>query len=381
MVVQRRTSAERRAALVEWVRSGIRSGRLSAGVPLPSLRELGTEFGLSRSTVQIELGPLIAQGLLRAAPRSGIFVAGPELTDAGGCFVMVCRDSPAGSAEWLHAEALRRGFERAISQRGGFTMFLRSSDLESPDVREQIPLADGVFVFVADLKEHAWSPPAGAAQVYFDYEVNASPGLTVDRVHFDDLDGGRLATQHLIRLGYERIAFMAIHTVPPATAHQWSQERESGWRSAMRQALPGTDLVSFHPTTADMELSRDGRVFAGRVAERMLAHRGSFDAVVASDDVCIAGLVAALKHNGVPAAQWPAMVGFEGFPEMANFVVTSVVPPWERLGESAGELVWQRANGQVEGPAVERVVAMEIASRLSTRKDWNDTGAAAALLR
>lgn len=381
--MQRRRTAERRAALAERIRSDIGSGKLSPGMPLPSLRELGDEFGLSRSTVQIELGPLIAQGLLRTAPRSGIFVAAPELADAGGCYVMVSRDSELGSAEWLHAEALRRGFERAISQRGGFTMFLRSSELESPDVRQQIPSADGVFVFVANLGELAWSPPAYAAQVHYDYEVNEPPpeAVPVDRVHFDDLDGGRLATQHLIRLGYERIAFMAIHTVPPVLPHQWSQERESGWRSAMRQALPRIDLVSFHPSMADMERPRDGRVIARRLAERMLPHRGSFDAIVASDDLCIAGLVEAWKDNAVPAEEWPAMVGFEGIPDIGNFVVTSVVPPWERLGESAGELVWQRANGQIAGPPIERVVAMEIASRLSSRKDWNDTGAAAALLR
>ncbi|VWX62619.1 HTH-type transcriptional regulator TauR [Burkholderiales bacterium 8X] len=60
-----------RAAVVQ----AILDGRLGAGAPLPSSRELAQLLGLSRNTVTSAYLQLMDEGFLEARPRSGVFVA------------------------------------------------------------------------------------------------------------------------------------------------------------------------------------------------------------------------------------------------------------------------------------------------------------------
>lgn len=53
----------------------ILDGRLDAGAPLPSSRELAALLGISRNTVTAAYLQLIDEGFLQARPRSGVFVA------------------------------------------------------------------------------------------------------------------------------------------------------------------------------------------------------------------------------------------------------------------------------------------------------------------
>lgn len=60
-----------RASVVQ----AILDGRLSAGAPMPSSRELAQLLGLSRNTVTSAFLQLIDEGFLESRPRSGVFVA------------------------------------------------------------------------------------------------------------------------------------------------------------------------------------------------------------------------------------------------------------------------------------------------------------------
>jgi GntR family transcriptional regulator/MocR family aminotransferase len=53
----------------------IMEGRLPAGAPLPSSRELARRLGISRNTVTAAYEQLVDEAFLQARPRSGIFVA------------------------------------------------------------------------------------------------------------------------------------------------------------------------------------------------------------------------------------------------------------------------------------------------------------------
>jgi GntR family transcriptional regulator/MocR family aminotransferase len=55
-------------------------GRLAAGAPMPSSRELARLLGLSRNTVTAAYDQLVDEGFLQARPRSGIFVAHAKRT-------------------------------------------------------------------------------------------------------------------------------------------------------------------------------------------------------------------------------------------------------------------------------------------------------------
>lgn len=61
--------------LYRCIREDIRTGRLAAGVRLPSKRALAQNNGISMMTVENAYGQLTAEGYIESRPRSGFFVA------------------------------------------------------------------------------------------------------------------------------------------------------------------------------------------------------------------------------------------------------------------------------------------------------------------
>ena len=61
----------RRAGIEAALREAVHSGRLTAGMPLPSSRALAAELGIARNTVADAYGQLVAEGWLTARPGSG----------------------------------------------------------------------------------------------------------------------------------------------------------------------------------------------------------------------------------------------------------------------------------------------------------------------
>jgi GntR family transcriptional regulator, regulator for abcA and norABC len=61
--------------IVDWFKSRIESGDWPVGTKLPTQRQLAAQFQVNRSTVQLALDELKADGLLQSKMGSGIFVA------------------------------------------------------------------------------------------------------------------------------------------------------------------------------------------------------------------------------------------------------------------------------------------------------------------
>ncbi|HEX7996510.1 MAG TPA: winged helix-turn-helix domain-containing protein [Streptosporangiaceae bacterium] len=64
-----------RAALEAALREAVRSGRVAAGVRLPSSRDLAADLGIARNTVADAYGQLVAEGWFEAKTGSGTWVA------------------------------------------------------------------------------------------------------------------------------------------------------------------------------------------------------------------------------------------------------------------------------------------------------------------
>ncbi|PPF35247.1 PLP-dependent aminotransferase family protein [Pseudoclavibacter sp. AY1H1] len=62
-------------AVEHTIRNAIARGALAQGARLPATRELAVEFGIARNTVVAAIDDLVAEGVLEARPRAGIFVA------------------------------------------------------------------------------------------------------------------------------------------------------------------------------------------------------------------------------------------------------------------------------------------------------------------
>jgi DNA-binding LacI/PurR family transcriptional regulator len=200
-------------------------------------------------------------------------------------------------------------------------------------------------------------------RVRFCIRENGCPDA--DAVRFDQVGGGRQATQHLLEAGHTRIAVLALHT--PAGGHIWSRERTTGWREAMRQAgLPADDSsVIMPPGVADIAVGDDGRPLAARAAAE-LVQRQEITAVVAVTDEAARALITCLQESGRSQDAWPAIVGFDDTETAAALGFTSLRQPWESLGQEAVALMSDRLSGTLAGPPVTRFIPLRLVNRMTS---------------
>jgi DNA-binding LacI/PurR family transcriptional regulator len=165
------------------------------------------------------------------------------------------------------------------------------------------------------------------------------PGVSVG---CDNFVGGRIAVEHLLRLGRQRIAF--IGEIAPSAPEM--ADRYRGYRTALEDA--GLSLERRLQLPA---VSTEG---SGAAALRLLLERDvAFDAIFAASDLIAIGALGALAAAGRRVPEDIAVVGFDGIPmgAVTRPALTTVSQDTRR----AGEVLVQTLISQIEGREVENV--------------------------
>ena len=137
----------------------------------------------------------------------------------------------------------------------------------------------------------------------------------------DNFEGGRLATQHLIDLGHQKIAFIAgdMH-------HPDANERLRGYRSAIESAG-----LEFDPKRV---LQGDFRETSGvEAVQKLIASKAQFSAIFAANDQMALGAALGLHQNGLRIPHDVSLVGFDDLP-----VAAYTLPPLTSVHESAEDI-------------------------------------------
>lgn len=154
-------------------------------------------------------------------------------------------------------------------------------------------------------------------------------------VEADDLLGGYAVTQHLLKLGHKRIAFLAG---PPATP--WTQERFEGYRRALREA--GLDVD-------DKLVFQAGRTIedGAKAATQMIQEGCEATAVQAANDMVAVGCAEVILAQRLRIPEEISVVGFGDTMLSEHFRVplTTVSQPKHRLGMAAMEAMLQLLRG------------------------------------
>jgi DNA-binding transcriptional regulator YhcF (GntR family) len=358
----------RREAMISRLRADCRTGRLRVGEILPSVRELGEQYGLSKNVVHTALRDLIDEGLLYSIPTVGTFVGPPPASSGarGTEYYLLLQEFRATD------RAMERGFTEEISSHGGATITLElSAALRMTPPREGAPAIAGVYGYVPQVMRTAWGLPDTLPVAQF-FGHAADPERT-DVVSFDDAAGGRMATQHLLTLGHKKIAFLGLHTAVPDSQGfwYWSRERMIGWAEALRGAGLLTEGLAFFGERTPEPTDEAVVTAAAEIAERGLAARRDITAVVAASDAAALGLIEALNRTRVPKDDWPAIVGFDNLPLTGGRLLTSLSLPFEEIGRASARLLWQRRHGLLTGPPVHERVPMKLLPRLSSKAGWS----------
>ena len=175
----------------------------------------------------------------------------------------------------------------------------------------------------------------------------------VPSVTIDDVAAGRLATQHLINLGHQRIGIIEGSASDKASAVQL--DRKMGFNKAMAEAgIPMNPLLqAFGYFTIE----------GGEAAmTALLAQPNPPTAVFALSDEMAFGALRAMRAHGLRPGVDVSIVGVDGHDMSEHLDLTTVVQPVSELGRIATEALLAQLN---DGFA--RVEPIRVATQLVVR--------------
>jgi LacI family transcriptional regulator len=193
---------------------------------------------------------------------------------------------------------------------------------------------DGLLVISLPLPESAVARvrSAGIPLVLIDRRESGLGG-----VHIDDGAGGRLAAEHLLGLGHERIAYLGDDETNPY-GFDSSARRRAGYEAALRDAGVEVrpELVATGP---------HGRSVARTLAAQLLALPDPPTAIFAASDDQAVGVLEAASAVGVDVPGDLSVIGFDDI-EIARYAgLTTVAQPLEASGARAAELLLEQVEG------------------------------------
>lgn len=368
----RQETTQRKHNLMRDLRALQREGRVRPGANALSQRELAQKYGVSVGVVGQTLQTLIGEGVLYTIPRVGTFIGAPP-AEAFEFFLFLFPHDQRSDSSFFGS--LQSGFEEVIAGRGGASLTMTKGAALEAHLRGELPPVAGMFSLVP--------PPVALTDGLPDvprvcFESDEAPGF--DIVSFDNVGGGRVAAQHLLKQGHERIAFLGVHDTGTAPHPLWSHQREIGWREALEGAGCFAPELAWHPAPGESEFPHtiaQQTDFARQIAARHVRSGGlecggrAVSAVVSINYAATLGLLQALRAADVPPSRWPAIVGFGNTPDASGHVFTSLHMPWDEVGRTAAKLLWARRTGELSGLPVGRDVSMRLIPRLTCRTDWS----------
>lgn len=227
----------------------------------------------------------------------------------------------------LYFALLIRGVESVAFERG-FTSLICDS---SQDARRE---ARYLEMLLAEDVEGVLLVPSGRADVRAmeRFVARGVRVMLVDRradglpvVEADNRGASRALGEHLLRLGYRRIAYIS----GPADVST-AEDRLRGFREALDEA--GIGLAATERGAFTFESGFD--------AARRVLRRGGVDAIVAANDLMAFGVLRAVEEQGLSVPADVGVAGFDHVPHVpyATFLrpeLTTVEVPVHEMGREA----------------------------------------------
>jgi LacI family transcriptional regulator len=228
-----------------------------------------------------------------------------------------------------------RGME-GVAEAAGLSLFLCNSDQRVERERTYLTRLEqqrvqGVLITPSDATSSLLSelPRRGTPLVIVD---RTRSGDTHCTVAVDDELGGRLAVEHLVELGHERVAFVG----GPAHLGQ-VRDRLQGARTAWSEA--GLDPAGLSVLDTDGLTVVEGSRAAQRIAGTSRRTRAT--AAFCANDLLALGVLQGCLGLGWRVPEDLAVVGYDDidFAAAAAVPLTSVRQPRRELGRRAAELL------------------------------------------
>jgi DNA-binding LacI/PurR family transcriptional regulator len=331
-----------------------------------TLEEVARAAGVSRATVSrvvngnTHVSADVRRAVERAIDRLGYVpnLAARSLVTRRSQSVALVIAEPAGRLfEDPFFPRLLRGIGAALSaQELQLVLLMPQSPLE--ESRAERYLAAGHVDGALLVSLHGNDPlPSSLAGRGMPVVLGGRPpsGAAVSYVDIDNVEGGRIAVEHLVRQGRHTIATISG---PPDMAP--GVDRLSGYRQALLAAGQDPDPRLEVPG----DFTQQGGVEAMR---RILDAQPEVDAVFAASDLMAAGAIQVLRAAGRRIPDDVAIVGFDDSPIAATSEppLTSVRQPIEEMGREMVRLLLDHASRPGSVPR-KVILATELVPRRSS---------------
>ena len=326
----------------------------SPTVRRPTLHDVAARAGVSKSLVSLAL-----QGSSKVAPasRDAILAAADELgyrpNRTASSLVRQRTRTIGVHILDLHnpvfAEILD-GVHEAVRGHGYSTLLVTGNADPATERTEITRLlesrVEGLILIAhrlsdGDLAQIAAEVPT----VVVTWQTHGIPGL--DSVSGDDVVGARLAVDHLVALGHERIVHVS------GGDNRIARQRRTGYEQAM--AAHG-----LAPVVVDGAFTESG----GYAGARAAVDAGATALFVANDLAAI-GALAALRDRGLCVPDDVSVVGYDGMRLLDSLNLTTVAQPLADMGRAAADLLIERI-GDPDRAVVHRQMETRIVGRGSS---------------
>ncbi|KGN33219.1 LacI family transcription regulator [Knoellia sinensis KCTC 19936] len=332
---------------------------------MSTITDVAREAGVSVATVSRAL-----RGLDRVSPRTRErvlkvaedldYVASPTATSLASGRTQVVGVVAPFLMRWFFA-TLVSAIEKTLRQHGHHVLLF---DLEDDSDNQRLPLSqnmlwkrvDGVITLNLPMTDQELElvDRLGLPLVAIGTAVADRPNVRID-----DALAMRLATEHLVSLGHERIAY--IGAIPSNVAHiQTPQARLEAFREVMRS----------HGLEEHKQWILGSAWTADSAAEDMRTLLASADrptAVAAASDEMAIGAMAAARAQGVRIPEDLSVIGIDDHALSNVLGLTTVRQDVAAQGREAAEILLRALGyGPSGGGPTEVVVPTELIVRSST---------------
>jgi len=251
------------------------------------------------------------------------------------------------------------GIEQAANDHG-YSVFLANSNAEPERERRVVQAfaeqrVDGIIVTSSRVGA-SYLPMLAELMVPIVLVNDQYPGEFVHSVMIDNVEGTRLAVQHVIGLGHRRIAYDGDRS-----GYQSDTERLAGYKEALAEAGIAFD--------GQLTVRGDGRPEAAiEAVNGLLSLNHPPTAICCYNDMTALGAMRAIHSRGLRVPEDISVTGFDDlfFASYLHPPLTTIGQPMRRMGQMAMENLFKLMSGE-ESVAQIRVEAKLIA-RGSTGK-------------
>ncbi len=326
----------------------IESRQYLPGQQLPTEYELAERFNVSRITSKRALEELEKDGVIRRRRGQGSFVTSTPLKTRGHKIISLIL--PHFNSD-IWAMSYIKGAMEYVNEHG-YYLSIHSSDSTDIGVVCGKLIQEGIggIIYYPNYTNRSIGTLTALSMNHFPLVTidKAFDGLPISAVISDNINGGYIATKHLIDLGHQHIAIVYSSQIGERTS---ARDRFVGYCQALSEA--GIDIVPDYVVDdyfrAIQQAGDEGTDMTGllNILRRLI--RSNVTAIVAENDYEALTMYRLLNKIGIRIPDEVSLIGFDNSDLLlsSDIRMTTVNQHVQEIGRKAAELVISQIEGNL----------------------------------